>query len=70
MELANGFQRRTRQGIGGPVILILLGVLFLLQEFTPQFGIGRTWPVILIVGGVLLLARSFSPPRPPRGPEI
>ena len=53
-----------------PVILIVLGVLFLLNEFVPGLGIERTWPLILIALGVLLLWRAWSPPRPPRGPQI
>lgn len=61
---------RIQNGVGGPLILILIGVLFLLSEFTPGLGISRTWPVILIVVGVLLLFRSATPPRPPQGPRL
>jgi hypothetical protein len=53
-----------------PVILIVIGVLFLFNEFVPRLEIGRTWPVILVAWGVLLLFRSFGPPRAPRGPQI
>lgn len=70
MENGEHYRMRVRNGIGGPVVLILIGVLFLLDEFTPELGIGRTWPVILIAIGILLLFRSASPPRPPQGPRV
>lgn len=63
-------QHRARNDFVFPVILILLGVLFLLNEYIPRFGLERTWPVLLIVAGGLLLARSFGPTRPPRGPNL
>ena len=44
--------RRTRHGLTGPVILIVLGIMFLADQFLPGWGIGRTWPVLLIVLGV------------------
>jgi hypothetical protein len=44
--------------VRGPIILITIGVLFALDNFT-SYGFHQTWPVILIVVGVLtLLARS------------
>lgn len=53
-----------------PVMLIVVGVLFLLDELAPAYRISRTWPVILLTLGVLLLVRSFRPIPPPRGPRI
>ncbi len=42
----------------GPLILIALGVLFLLNNLYPgMFSFGRLWPVILIVIG---LAKIFE----------
>jgi hypothetical protein len=61
---------RTHRDVTFPVILIVLGVLFLLNEFVPGLGIDRTWPLILIALGVLLFLRAWIPPRPPRGPQI
>jgi Domain of unknown function (DUF5668) len=58
------------RAIRGPVILITLGVLFALNNFTP-YGFGETWPVLLIVIGLLsLLGRGGAPsgPWPPGGP--
>lgn len=54
----------------GPVILIALGVMFLVDQFIPGWGIGRTWPVLLVIIGVMKLLDSTRPPRPPQGPRI
>lgn len=59
-----------RASLTGPVILIALGVIFLLDQIVPGWGIGKTWPVMLIVIGVVKLVDSTRPPRPPRGPEV
>ncbi|HEX5484331.1 MAG TPA: DUF5668 domain-containing protein [Terriglobia bacterium] len=60
---------RAYRDLTVPVMLILLGVLFLLNQYVPGLSIGRTWPVLLVVLGLLLAVRSFAPPRPPRGPR-
>ena len=36
----------------GPLVLIVVGVLFLLNNMYPQFRISKMWPVILIVIGL------------------
>ena len=59
-----------RIGLTGPVILITLGVLFLMDTLAPGWGIGRTWPVLLVVVGILRLVETARPPRPPRGPRV
>lgn len=51
--------------IRGPVTLITVGALFVLNNFT-GIGFEKTWPVLLIVFGLLsLLRRSVAPPPPP-----
>ncbi len=63
------------RAIRGPVLLITLGVLFALNNFTP-YGFSETWPVLLIVMGLLTLAgrRPEAPPsaagEPPRSGEL
>ncbi|HTW23516.1 MAG TPA: hypothetical protein VMD78_07950 [Candidatus Baltobacteraceae bacterium] len=42
----------------GPVMIITIGVIFLLSEYT-RFGIGHLWPLFLIVLGVFRLAESM-----------
>jgi hypothetical protein len=47
--------------IRGPIVLITVGVLFALNNFTP-YGFGETWPVLLIVLGLVsLLGRGAGP---------
>jgi len=45
----------------GPVILITIGALFLIGEFSSRVSFGELWPVILIaIGAVKLLEASAS----------
>jgi Domain of unknown function (DUF5668) len=46
----------------GPIILIALGALFLLNNFSwfPFYRIGRLWPVILIAVGILLFRKRLG----------
>lgn len=48
-----------RNNLGG-VILIVLGFIFLGQNFIPWFHFGDYWPLILIVIGISLLLKSNS----------
>jgi hypothetical protein len=63
------------RAITGPVILITVGVLFLIDRFT-QFGFHQTWPVLLIVIGILKLLGGrrrrdgYYPPPPPPAPGV
>jgi hypothetical protein len=59
-----------RGGLLFPVLLIVLGVMFLLDQFAPGWGISRTWPVLLVAIGVLKLLDTTRSPRPPEGPRI
>jgi len=59
-----------RPGLMGPIFLIAMGVVFLIGEVVPEWGVSRTWPVLLIVIGVLILVDSAMPPRPPQGPRL
>jgi len=59
-----------RGGLMFPVLLIVLGSMFLLDQFVPGWGIGRTWPALLVVIGVLKLLDSTRPPRPPEGTRM
>jgi hypothetical protein len=45
----------------GPLILIVLGVLFLLNNLYPEvYPFGRVWPVILIVIGVAKVLEAMA----------
>ena len=60
------------RAVTGPVILITVGTLFLIDRFSP-FSFGQTWPVLLIVIGVLKMLGGrrrrddYVPPPPPPG---
>jgi len=57
-----GCLRCRYRGIMGPVVLITVGVLFLMEELHLQdLDFGRTWPLILIaIGVVKMLQRTAS----------
>ncbi|MGH9610203.1 MAG: B-box zinc finger protein [Bryobacteraceae bacterium] len=62
----------TRRTPVGPMLLICIGVLFLLDSLhLVEFrDIGRFWPVLLIVWGAFMLySRLSAPPLPPRAPD-
>lgn len=45
----------------GPLILIVLGILFLLNNLYPaRYEFGKMWPVILIVIGIGKVLESIS----------
>ncbi len=51
----------------GPIWLITIGGLFLIQSFDGP-GFGRTWPVLLLVVGLMKLMGNRTPPIPPAVP--
>ena len=55
----------------GPLLLIVIGVLFLLNNMFPGFRFGKMWPVILIVIGLAKVFEYFqaNPPGTPPGAE-
>ena len=69
MDYSPSTVNSRRPSLMGPVVLIALGLVFLIAEFIPQWGIRRTWPILLITVGVLKLLDSMRPPRPPEGPR-
>ncbi|MDP2189647.1 MAG: PspC domain-containing protein [Sphingobacteriaceae bacterium] len=47
-------QARTGSLIAG-IVLIVMGTLFLADEFLPDFNFGKYWPVLLVAIGIALL---------------
>ena len=47
-------------GLMGPVILITVGVLFLIGQYSSRYSFGELWPVILIVIGAVKLLESTA----------
>lgn len=55
------------RALRGPLLLILVGVLFLF-DYSGGISVTKTWPFLIIAAGVLrLIERAFSPelPAPP-----
>lgn len=48
---------RTGSLIAG-IVLIVMGALFLADEFLPDFNFGKYWPVLLVLVGVALLVTA------------
>lgn len=53
-----------------PVLLIVLGILLLLDQLLPGWGIDKTWPALLVAIGIIMLLDLTRPPRPPQGPRV
>jgi hypothetical protein len=49
------------RAVRGPILLIVLGLLFVADYFGGQYPFYRTWPVLLIVYGVLKLLEHLMP---------
>jgi phage shock protein C len=47
--------KKKYKGLIGGLVLITLGILFLIQEFSETLDFGDLWPVLLVVIGVGLL---------------
>jgi len=43
------------RGFVGPVMMILVGSIFLVNQFVPDLGFDKLWPLILIGGGAVAL---------------
>ena len=64
----NGRNNSFVCAIRGPIILITIGVLFALNNFT-TYRFDQTWPVILIVFGLLTVLRRGIYRPAPDGPR-
>ncbi|HXE89576.1 MAG TPA: DUF5668 domain-containing protein [Terriglobales bacterium] len=56
---ACGCERCRRSGLMGPVMLITVGALFLMANYT-RFDFGESWPILLIVAGLMIFLRSSA----------
>jgi TM2 domain-containing membrane protein YozV len=52
---------RTR-GLMWPAVLVTVGFLSLLEDFT-RFGWDRTWPLLILIIGIVMLLRSNASPK-------
>lgn len=61
-------RRAWEYGLTGPILLLALGVIFLVGEFVPGWGVSKSWPVVLIAIGIAKLLESICSRGPtPRG---
>ena len=44
----------------GPIMLITIGVIFLIGQYT-SYDFSYLWPILLIVPGVLMVAQALAP---------
>ena len=51
-------EARSNKKVFGGTILILLGILFLLDNLFPRFDFGDYWPIILIALGVGIIIKA------------
>jgi len=51
-------QRHGRGSIVGGLVLLVIGFLFLAENFLPDFHFGDWWPLILVAIGVGMLYRA------------
>lgn len=56
-QTARQAQRHKRNSFAG-VILIVLGFIFLADNFIPRFHFGDYWPLLLVLIGIVLLINS------------
>ena len=58
---------RYRRSLAGPIVLIIVGILFLLHNFGVQVPVwryfGRFWPLLLILWGVIKLMENTTAQR-------
>lgn len=57
-----GCQQCRIRALMGPLLLITIGVLFLLGQYS-RYSFGELWPVILIVIGAVKVAESLASPQ-------
>ncbi len=48
-------------GIMGPVVLITIGALFMIQQMSFRWHFDDLWPVLLIVIGLVRIAQATAP---------
>ena len=48
------------RGLMGPAILITVGVLFLIAEYSSRYSFMDLWPILLIVIGIIKLIEATA----------
>ncbi len=58
-EVYGYHNRKQRGSVVGGLVLVVLGVLFLAQNYIPDFHFSDTWPLILVAIGAGLIISSL-----------
>ncbi len=59
-KIDHGYEYRRRHGsLVGGTVLIVLGALFLANNYLPHFDFSDTWPLILVAIGASLILNSM-----------
>ena len=58
-------QERDVTILGWGIFLVILGILFLLQNIIPYYFLDRLWPLLFILLGVYLVYRALKPGKDP-----
>jgi hypothetical protein len=45
----------------GPIMIISVGVVFLVAQYSDRYSFGELWPFLLIVAGILKVAEALAP---------
>jgi hypothetical protein len=48
-------------GMMGPAVLVTIGLLFLIQNFSDRLDFGDLWPLLLIVIGIVKVLQYTAP---------
>ncbi len=51
-------EARNNKKVFGGTLLILLGILFLLDNLFPRFDLGQYWPLILVILGIGIILKA------------
>lgn len=52
-------ERKHRHNVIGGTVLVVLGVMFLANNYLPDFDFSNTWPLILVAIGAALIFNSM-----------
>jgi len=63
----NGSSFLLLQATRGPILLIVLGLLVLI-DYMGIYGFNRTWPVLIILFGVMKFLEQITKTAPPPPP--
>ncbi len=58
--VSEGFSKQDKTVIGWGIFLMILGLIFLLQNILPYYFLSRLWPLVFILLGAFLVYRAIQ----------